>query len=1092
MEKYLSTGGTNDPFLPKILKAIHDSNEVELAVAFTKSSGLSLLFPALSEAITNRNSKLKILTSDYLDVTDPQALRTLMLLSERGADIRIFQTKGNNSFHLKAYIFIKTKNGKTEKGAAFIGSSNISKIALTDGLEWNYRIQHPPGQMNNNSLVFDEIRQKYALLFNAPEVTSLTYNWIDSYEKRRNLYRIPIAPGSNDPELPTPDPNDVQIDALKALKATRLEGFKRGLVVMATGLGKTFLAAFDTKQMNAKRVLFVAHREEILLQAEATFQLVHPKVKVGNYTGSQKDLDSDMLFASIQTLGKTSHLQNFPSEYFDYIIVDEFHHAAAPTYRKLLAHFQPNFMLGLTATPDRSDQSNILSLCDDNLVFTRNLFYGVEKEFLCPFTYFGIFDESVDYKSIPWRSGRFDPTSLTAKLATLARVKHTLEQWHQKAQSRTLAFCASKKHAQFMADRFQREGIRAEAVYGGSRMARDEALEMLNDGRLQIIFSVDLFNEGVDLPAIDTVLMLRPTESKVLFLQQLGRGLRKKSGKDRLVVLDFIGNHQGFLNKPQALFGIKGNNQELAKFGQKVKAGNLDLPPGCFVNYDLEIIDFLISLAGDGPSYEYQMLRDSLGRRPTLTEFYRSGSSIARLRKQYGQWWSLVKDEGDLTDDENSCLSVHQDFFREVEVTMMTKSFKAVLLESLLDNNGFNNPPSVEELAKQALSVFQRRRHFISDIKSELQDIDKVSENKWISYWKGNPINAWTGGNIKGSSHFWFRVSQNRFEPTFEVKRTLSAAFHLMVQELIDYRLANYESRLSNNGSESSNSPDNLDIQNFSSVEIPYFPDLRIACGHFQEGKIEADEYRKLGVNYGQLDPNKHFIACAVGDSMDGGDKPVRDGDYLLLERVEGNKIGTFSGATIVVENNNDKGKNQFLLRVSTKDSVGRTILKANNPNYEDLPSDLGMSPLAKLKTIINPLDLQVGHQFMRPEIPTLFGVKFNPGNWNSGHVILNDIKTHVLLVTLNKQGKTIDKRYHDYFISETKFHWQSQSKTTPDSKRGKELISHEAMGISVQLFVRKNKLANGTAAPFTYYGPLKYCKHEGSQPISFTWELLK
>ncbi len=953
----LTTGGERDPFLSKILTAIYQADEIELAVAFIKSSGLGLIFAALSDALTIRKVRLTVLTSDYLDVTDPQALRQLMLLAERGADIRIFQTNNSQSFHLKAYIFMRNCNNEILDGTAFIGSSNISKMALTDGIEWNYAVNLSRDTSEQSAKNFREIREEYNLLLNHTQVMLLDYDWIDTYEKRRKVQRLPVAPGSNDPELPAPNPNNVQRDALQALADTRAEGYQRGLVVMATGLGKTYLAAFDTKQIDAKRVLFVAHREEILLQAEATFQRIHPQAKVGKYKASQRDVEADLLFASIQTLGQSHHLANFSPDHFDYLVVDEFHHAAAPTYRKLLAYFRPKFLLGLTATPERTDQSDILSLCDDNLVFTRDLFHGVEQELLCPFSYYGIYDESVDYKEIPWRNGRFDPESLSTKLSTLARAKHALKQWSDKAQKRTLAFCVSIKHADFMADRFQREGIRAVAVYGGSKVDRSEALEQLEKGMLQVIFSVDLFNEGVDLPVIDTVMMLRPTESKVLFLQQLGRGLRRHQEKERLVVLDFIGNHQGFLNKPLALFGLRGNHRELAAFARRVKDETLELPPGCYVNYDLKIIDFLAGLAGDGPSHEYQTLRYSLGHRPTLTEYYRSGASLQRLRKQYGQWWELVRAEDDLNQSESDCLNAHEDFFREAEVTAMSKSFKAVLLESLLENDGFHNPPMLELLAAQALEVFGRRRNFISDIKEDLQDVEQVDAKKWLGYWKGNPINAWIGGNQRTNRQPWFEVSNNYFRSTFTVKSKLRDDFHTMLQELVDYRLAAYEPRLTRE-------EDNNTVTSFpasdgnNGTELPYFPDLRIACGHFREGSIDADEYRRIGNGYGRLDPARHFIARAIGDSMNGGKQAVYDGDYLLLEHMDPSHAGSITGATVVVERQNVSGDDQYLLRLITKTPDGRYILKATNPAYPDYEADESMRTLARLRAVLDPIDL--------------------------------------------------------------------------------------------------------------------------------------
>ena len=1090
MAQCLSTGGDRDPFLPRILAEIYRADEIELAVAFIKSSGLELIFSALTDAVTIRGARLTVLTSDYLDVTDPQALRRLMLLSERGADIRLFETGYTQSFHLKAYICLRNQDGEILEGTAFIGSSNISKTALTDGIEWNYRVNLANGTIHQREQCFHEVREEYRHLLAHSRVISLDYDWINAYERRRKVQRLPIAPGSNDPELPIPEPNGVQIAALAALNNTREAGYRRGLVVMATGLGKTYLAAFDSEKVGAKRVLFVAHREEILLQAEATFQRIHPQAKVGHYTGKLKEAAVDLLFASVQTLGKSHHLEKFLPNHFDYIVVDEFHHAAAPTYRRLLTHFRPRFLLGLTATPERTDQSDILSLCDDNLVFTSDLFQGIEQDLLSPFFYFGIYDESVDYQEIPWRNGRFDPESLSNKLATLARAKHALKQWRDKAQERTLAFCVSIKHADFMADRFQREGIRAAAVYGGSELDRSEALEQLEQGRLQVLFSVDLFNEGIDLPAIDTVMMLRPTESKVLFLQQLGRGLRKHSEKEHLVVLDFIGNHQGFLNKPQALFRLRGTYRELADFARRVREGRLELPPGCYVNYDLKIIDFLAGLAGDGPSLEYQALKDSLGRRPTLSEYYRSGAGLQRMRKQCGNWWSLVQDESDLSDTEDDCLELYGDFLKEVEITKMTKSFKAVLLESLLENDGFRNPPAVDALAAQALEVFRRRRIFIPDVLESLRDLDNVNHKKWLGYWKKNLVNAWTEGNKGKESQPWFEVDGGDFRPIFHIDDANLDTFHAMVQELVDYLFATYEPRLKVDGDTGNSVIPFPGSEDDAGTELPYFPNLRIACGHFREGRTDADEYRRLGQGYGRLDPARHFIARAIGDSMNGGKHPVHDGDYLLLEHLNSDHAGSITGETIVVERQDQSGDDQYLLRLVTKTPNGRYILKATNSAYPDYEADESMRTLARLRGVLDPLDMAVGREFMREEIPDLFGASFNPGNWHSGHVVLNDKQAHILLVTINKQGKAAEHRYHDYFIDDHHFHWQSQNSTTPQSKRGKELIEHESLGITIHLFVRENKLAGGKAAPFRYYGPVRYQKHEGSAPMSMVWEL--
>jgi superfamily II DNA or RNA helicase/SAM-dependent methyltransferase len=516
--------GAEDHFLPRLQDALSRSNQADLAVAFVKSTGLRMLMPDLRSLVeaapTNR---LRVLTSDYLDITDPEALRLLLLLQEAGAEVRVYTTQ-DSSFHLKAYIFAKLEEGRLVAGTAFIGSSNISRQALQEGLEWNYRVVFP------GDSGYLEARTCFEQLFNHPQTVQLTHGWIEAYERRRLPPSRAVAPGSHEHE-PPPEPSPIQRDAMKTLCDTRDDGYRRGLVVMATGLGKTWLAAFDAHALGARRILFVAHREEILGQAAATFIRILPEKRVGFYSGASRDADVDVLCASIQTLGKAEHLQRFAPQHFDYIVVDEFHHAAAATYRRLLAHFAPSFLLGLTATPDRTDQSDILSLCDDNLVYSCHLFDGISAGLLAPFHYFGIADESVDYREVPWRNSRFDINELTNKLATLARSRHALREWRSRAQRRTLAFCVSTRHADYMAEQFNREGVASVAVYAGSAMGRAQALDKLNAGALQVVFSVDLFNEGVDLPSIDTVMMLRPTESKILFLQQLGRGLRRSEGK---------------------------------------------------------------------------------------------------------------------------------------------------------------------------------------------------------------------------------------------------------------------------------------------------------------------------------------------------------------------------------------------------------------------------------------------------------------------------------------------------------------------------------------------------------------------------------
>jgi len=1087
----LVTGG-DDPFLPHLCAAMNKASEVDLAVAFIKTTGLRLLLPDLQSALVKQDGgnfarvRIRILTSDYLDVTDPEALRLLMLLQEQGAQVRVHESAGS-SFHLKAYLFASIRDEGGLQGTAFVGSSNISRQALQNGLEWNYRVDYPgdPG--------FLEIRARFDELFSHPRSLPLSDAWIDRYEARRVPPPRAVETGSQEQE-PPPEPTAVQVDVLEALAQTRHEGFRRGLVVLATGLGKTWLAAFDAEQAGARRVLFVAHREEILNQAAETFLRIRPRCRVGFYMGQTRDIEVDVLCASVQTLGRDSHLERFSPQHFDYIVIDEFHHAAAPTYRRLLSYFSPRFLLGLTATPDRSDQSDILSLCDDNLVFTCGLFDGIHSDLLVPFHYFGIYDDTVDYSEIPWRNGRFDPEKLSNKLATLGRSRHALREWRKHKQLRTLAFCVSIAHAEFMAHQFEKESVNCAAVYAGSSMSRGDALERLRDGRLDVIFSVDLFNEGVDLPAIDTVMMLRPTESKILFLQQLGRGLRKSEGKEKLVVLDFIGNHKSFLHKPQALFDVGSSYKKLAEFARKAEHGRLALPDGCYVNYDLQLIDFLKSLDGDGIKKEYEALREGLGRRPSLVEFYRAGASVQTMRKQYGSWFELLGVMGDLTSLEGTAVAAHCDFLKDVETTSMTKSFKMVLLEAFQELDGWHAAPVVDALAARSWDVLQRRRRLLTDLPAAQRKLSDGDNAAWRRYWQDNPINAWVGGNRAADVPSFFKVIDGYFRPSFLVAAEYCDEFQFMVQELVDYRLAAYEIRQTSSEEQSNVLlfQRTVNAANPNRTELPYFPNLKIACGHFKTGSADVEEYRGLGAGFGRLDPQRHFIARASGNSMNGGKNPIRDGDYLLLEHLSPTNAGSITGAVVAIERDDDgSGDSQYLLREVLKSPSGGYMLHAHNPDYEDMPATDEMRTLARFRAVLDQLDIAMGQSFMREDIPALFGESFNPGSWNVGHVNLSDKKAHVLLVTLNKQGKSEDHRYLDHWIDDTHFHWQSQNTTTPASKRGQEIIEHQKFGITIHLFVREGKLGNGKAAPFIYYGPVRYDSHTGSSPMSVVFELV-
>lgn len=787
----LVTGADNNRFLPQLCSAIARADDIDLAVSFVKIIGLRLLLPDLQLALSRDASpaRVRIVTSDYLDITDPAALRLLMLLQERGGQVRVFQAAGT-SFHLKAYLFTRFAAHRMLSGTAFIGSSNISQQALTDGLEWNVRVDYPGDQG------FIEARARFEEVFRDARTVALSDDWIAAYDKRRHPPSHALAIGSEETE-PPPVPTPFQSEALAALAATRRAGHGRGLVVLATGLGKTWLAAFDAVQMHARRVLFIAHREEILGQAAHTFARILNSARIGFYKGQARDMQVDVLCASVQTLGRRAHLERFSPDHFDYIIVDEFHHAAAPSYRRLLDHFQPRFLLGLTATPDRTDQSSILSLCDDNLVYRRDLFAGIEAGLLAPFHYRGIRDAAVDYREIPWRNGRFDPEELTNQLATRARARHALKHWREHALQRTLAFCVSIRHANYMAEQFVRAGIAAAAVYGGSDLSRGEALQQLTDGRLQILFSVDLFSEGVDLPAIDTILMLRPTESTILFQQQLGRGLRKADGKEHVVVLDFVGNHRIFLERVRQLLSFARSTVGLDRFLDD--PASAELPAGCFLNIDLDAIDLLRTLLPRGVNVVQRAYRAfTLGhdRRPTIGEFYRMSYSPALLRSNHASWFDFVASERGLNDAEQHCLDSARDWFRELETTAMTKSYKMILLQTLIEADALADGLPLDTLARKCFATLDRSPDLRRDLAGvrDFPDSRNPDPKRWLAYWNRNPVRAWCSARRGGSAYF--QIEHDRLVPRLPIPTAHADTFAEMTHELVDYQLAQYRRRL--------------------------------------------------------------------------------------------------------------------------------------------------------------------------------------------------------------------------------------------------------------------------------------------------------
>lgn len=534
---------------------IRQANSFTFSVAFVSPRAIALL----KQELLDFPGVGRIITSDYLGFNSPQAFAELLNLKSLGFDVRISE---KDAFHPKGYVF-----QKPEGITAILGSSNLTASALASNHEWNLKVSalresDLAGQFSN--LLDDE-------LFSS---VPLTQDWIDTYAQTylppSNSHKHPDASDnywvSQSPEII--EPNEMQQAALQAISTVRLANKDRALIISATGTGKTILSALDVRAVNPNRVLFIAHREQILDRAIQEFQRVlqAPISEFGKVSGSSRQEDRRYVFATVQTLSQQHVLDTIDPEGFDYILIDEVHRAGAAGFSRVLNHFRPSFLLGMTATPERSDSENIFEIFDYNVPFEIRLNTALELGMLSPFHYYGVADFT------------FEDGTSTSELTSLSRlvaeerVQHIIKSIETYGQAgvkpRGLIFCSRKEEARELSRQLNNEflrgeALRTEALTGEDSIeAREEAVARLEKGELDYLLTVDIFNEGVDIPSLNQVIMLRQTQSSIVFVQQLGRGLRKIEGKDYLVVIDFIGNYANNFLIPIALFGDESLNKE--------------------------------------------------------------------------------------------------------------------------------------------------------------------------------------------------------------------------------------------------------------------------------------------------------------------------------------------------------------------------------------------------------------------------------------------------------------------------------------------------------------------------------------------------
>jgi len=1167
--------GESDHLLTPLRRALQHADQVDIVAAFAQHSGVELLESDWVDAL-HRGARIRLLTSDYLNITSAHALQRLLTLhtAHEAFEARLHEVTGP-SFHPKAYLFARDPHG-----IAYVGSSNLSGTALTHGIEWNLRA--------TDATSFARLRDRFEHLF--ADATPLTPALVADYQQR-----VPVPPAP-EPAAPKPVPHDIQVEVLQALRQTRQDGHEAGLVVMATGTGKTFLSAFDFAQLDGQRALFVAHRQEILDQAADTWRRVHPDRTIGRMVGADRTPDADLLFASVQTLSRAEHLRTFDPTHFDYVVIDEFHHAAASSYRKLLAHFTPRFLLGLTATPDRMDGAALLELCGDNPVARIGLVEGIQRGRLVPFAYHGVAD-TLDFATIPWRSGRFDAAELTARSNTRARADQALREYRKHAPDGrrcTLVFCCSVAHADYMAAFLSEHGVPCVAVHSQPSSApRADSLRRLASGDLEAICAVDVFNEGVDIPDVNVIVMLRPTDSPIVFLQQLGRGLRpgRTLDKPALVVVDFIGNHRSFLTKTQALAALSGRSDATPQLSLKLIEDGLDLPEGCSVDIETEALDLLRSVAklsrDDHLRYTYQELRDGHGRRPSAWEVFAAGTQVRRpIRQRYGTWFDFLDAMGDLADDERRVLDAHRSWFDDLLRTQMTRSYKMVALEALADLDALHTDIDVAELAARC------RRRLRSDpvLVAELAESHDIDAAAFAARWRTHPLRVFH--SAKGFSQRWFELDGDRFLSRLDVAPADRPAFDAMTAEMVDFRLrahiakrrfardilpftAPIELRVShtrgnpilrfsrdrrpdlpegqvpvhiegrtytlsfrkiavNVATERPGGPNvlpqlmrrwfgptagqpgthhavelvrtgdawglrprRLDVEAevIPLGQVDYYAELAVACG-VAAAQFEGHDVREqLAVQATvTLDPTRHFVVRASGDSMDGGSAPIADGDLVLCEWLTVGQPEAVEGQAVLLSGGQGDEVFAYLKRPVRVD--GSWVLRSDNPATPDQPLDpaVTLRIVARVVEVVQPRQGPVRWQlYDRDAIAQLFGRRNGP-DWRTGHKDIEDLDPPqtVLMVNLRKPpGTPLEHRYADRFLARDELQWESQASTTPQGAKGQRLLHQTRDGRAVHLFVRYHtKDAAGKGEPFVYCGTLTALGHEGSQPIRMRWRL--
>ena len=784
----------------QLLNSLKRADSVDIVVSFLMESGVRMLLGELDNAL-KRGAKIRILTGNYLGITQPSALYLIKHKLGEQVDLRFYNEK-NRSFHKKSYMF-----HYKDYSTIYIGSSNISKSALTSGIEWNYRFSSKTDSHNYEKFynTFLDLFEHHSIVIDDDELKRYSKNW-HRPAVSKDLDRYDLQDDETTNNLALFEPRGAQIEALCALENTRAEGAGRALVQAATGVGKTYLAAFDSKDY--ERVLFVAHREEILKQAAQSFKNVRNSDDYGFFDGESKCTDKSMIFASVATLGRSEYLNNkyFASDYFNYIVIDEFHHAVNDQYQRIVNYFKPQFLLGLTATPERMDGRNIYEICDYNVPYEISLKEAINKGMLVPFHYYGIFDDT-DYSKLHIVRGRYDEKELNETYIGNVHRYELIYKYYCKYGSRqALGFCCSKEHAREMAREFSSRGIPSVAVFsdasGEYTEKRNVAIQKLKNGEIRAIFSVDMFNEGVDITSVDMVMFLRPTESPIVFLQQLGRGLRKCRGKEFLTVLDFIGNYE---KAGRVRFLLEGKS-DMYREGCHL-SDTLRFPDDCMVDFDLKLIDLFAEMdrkhlkLKDQVINEYFRVKDLLGKRPTRLDLFTYmdnniyETAITHSKDNpFKRYLEFLNDLGELSQIEVEFYKgIGREFISLLENTNMSKVYKMPVLMAFYNNSDVLMEVSEKQLLSSWKEFFSTGTNWKDlDKNMTLQKYKDISDKDHLKKILAMPV------------HFLLESGKGFFVKNDDVTLGLREELRPLIdnpvmirqmKDVIDYRTMDYYQR---------------------------------------------------------------------------------------------------------------------------------------------------------------------------------------------------------------------------------------------------------------------------------------------------------